>query len=150
MTQLEFDKLMNAIRQEQNENNETMRAELDEIEGRRIIARKEYDDAHDRYKAVCDEITLKQRELKEANAQYYERKKNLIKAFPKAFGVRTEGSTSSNKKRECFAIRAKMIAHLKEEFKDSTSIDVESIDVHFNIDDDDVNFTAILPKIKIG
>lgn len=148
MTQLEFDKLMNAIRQEQEENNEMMRAELAEIEGRRIMARKEYDDAHDRYKAICNEITQKQRELKEANAQYYERKKNLIKAFPKAFGVRTEGSSSGSKKRECFALRAKMIENLKEGFKDTPSIDVENINVQFTIEGENVTFTAIIPKVN--
>lgn len=146
MTQLEFDKLMNEIRQEQEANNEQMRAELTEIEGRRIMARKEYDDAHERYRAVCNEITQKQRELKLANAQYYERKKNLIKAFPKALGV---PSNPMNKKmRGYYALRAKMITNLKEGFKDDPRVDADNITVNFHIEGDDVSFTAIIPKVN--
>ena len=64
MTQLEFDTLMNQIRQEQDENNEKKRAELAEIEGRRIEERKKYDEAHERYREVCNELTQKTLELK--------------------------------------------------------------------------------------
>lgn len=144
MTQLEFDTMMNVIRQEQQENNEQLRAELTEIEGRRLEARKAYDEAHEFYKQVCNEVTQKQRELKLANAQFYERKKALIKAFPKAIGKRLQKNEGMNK-HELFGIRASMIKQLKEKYAESHDIDAEGIDVHFNVEGDKVVFSAVLP-----
>lgn len=149
MTQLEFDMLMNAIRNEQDEFTAQKRTELAEIEKRRALARQEFDAMHAAYKCICKEIDQKQKELKSAKAQFYERKKALIQAFPKAYGVRrphNEGMT----KHTLFGIRAKMIEQLKKDYADSDHVDTERIDVHFNIEDSDVVFTTILPKKEIS
>lgn len=144
MTQFEFDMMMNAIRNEQDEFTAQKRAELAEIEERRAQARKEFDAMHAAYKGICKEIELKQKELKSANAAFYERKKALIKAFPKAYGQRlphNEGMT----KHELFGVRASMIKHLKEKYADSYNINAEGIDVHFNVEGSQVVFSAVLP-----
>lgn len=146
MVQVEFDKLMNDIRREQEETNKMMREQLAEIETRRVIARKEYDDAHDKYKAICSEIAQKQRELKDINANYYERKKALIKAFPKAYGTQKEDNCRL--RNMCYGLRAKLIEDLKNLFKDNPNIDAENIQVNFTIETTegkDVGFSVVIP-----
>lgn len=147
MVQEEFDKLMNEIRREQEEVNKTMREELAEIEPRRVIAKKEYYDVHDKYRAICSEITQKQRELKKINANYYERKKALIEAFPQAYGTQKEDNCRLRNK--CFGWRAKLMEDLKQFFKDNPNIDAENIQVNFTVETTegkDVDFSIIIPK----
>lgn len=147
MVQEELDKLMNEIRREQEEVNKTMREELAEIEPRRVIAKKEYDDAHDKYRAICSEITQKQRELKKINANYYERKKALIEAFPKAYGTQKEGNCRLRSK--CYGWRAELMEDLKNFFKDNPNIDAKNIQVNFTVkttEGKDVDFSIIIPQ----
>lgn len=147
MVQEEFDKLMNEIRREQEEVNKTMREELAEIETRRVIAKKEYDDAHHTYKDICSEITQKQRELKKINANYYERKKALIEAFPKAYGTQKEDNCRLRNK--CYGWRAELMEDLKNFFKDNPNIDTKNIQVNFTVkttEGKNVDFSIIIPK----
>lgn len=144
MTQFEFDMMMNAIRNEQDEFTAQKRAELAEIEERRAQARKKFDAMYAAYKGICKEIEQKQKELKYANAAFYERKKALIKAFPKAYGQRLPHNEGMSK-HELFGVRASMIKYLKEKYADSYNINAESIDVHFNVEGSQVVFSAVLP-----
>lgn len=147
MVQEEFDKLMNDIRREQEEVNKTKREVLAIIEKRRVIARKEYDDARDKYKAICSEITQEQRELKKINANYYERKKALIAAFPKAYGTKKEDNCRLRSK--CFGWRAELMEDLKQFFKDNPNIDAENIQVNFTVETTEgknVDFSIVIPK----
>lgn len=148
MTQIEFEKLIRDLHQEKINTKTKLNAELAEIEARRAEARKVLDESNAHYKDVCRELSGKQREMQDVNNLYHQRKQALLQAFQEAIG--TQAEENNRKRHECFAIRARMIASLKEQLKDEPGINVDEIDVHFHIEDEDITFTTVIPKCSVG
>lgn len=144
MTQLEFDKTMAELRIEHEEKKDKIKAEIKESQERV----KKLNDTILKFRQFLHtekEIQFQhQEDIRKENCAYKQKKNALITAFPEAYGTRSEDNC--RKRHEPYAVRAMMIATLKEQLKDCPGIDVENINVHFTIEGDAVTYQAILPK----